>query len=133
MADTGHGASITFSGGFSATCRMLKSPQFELPAVDDTHLGITGSFMTSIPGDLQNIGEIEMEFQFNPNSQPTFTVQTITLRFPVPSGQTNGATLAGTGFLTKWGDVELKTNELMVAKGSIKFDGKTGPTWTASS
>lgn len=133
--DTGHGASITFSGGFAADIKMIEPPEFSIPALDITHLGTTGSYMQKVAGDLQDLSEVEFDFFFNPQTRPTIggTAQTITITFPVPSGLTTGATLAGTGFLTKWKPQGLKTNEMMMAKGSIQFDGVTGPTWTSAS
>ena len=59
--------------------------------------------------------------------------ETITITFPVPAGMTNGATLAGKGIVHKRRTADLKNNELMMGKFSVKWTGTTGPTYTAAS
>lgn len=137
MADTGHGATLTFgTTGYTANRRMIGGSEFELPDVEKGHLGTTG-FQEYMPGDLTEPGEFEAEFEFDPgtaNQVPTLgTVETITVTYPIKSGQSAGGTLAGTGYLKKFGTPELRTNTLMVAKGTVKWDGVTGPTFTAGS
>lgn len=136
MADTGHGTTITFSGGFTAQIRMVQQPEFEIPVVDISHLAqTTGAAELKMAGDLMKCSPVEFEWLFSPNTRPTLggTAQTITITFPIPAGGSTGATLVGTGFINKWTPGEQKSNTEMLAKGSIQFDGATGPTWTNGS
>lgn len=130
MADTGNGATITMSDGFTASYTMIGGFEQEIPAIEDSHL-TTSTKKTYIPGDLYEPGEWPAEFQYNPNTQPSIgTVLTITITYPVPSGSSNGATHAGTGFIKKRKFPELKNNELMIGEYVVQWDGKTGPTFT---
>jgi len=135
MADTGNTATIAFgTSGFTANFQMIGGTEQERPSIPDSHLGTT-TRDTFIPGDLFDPGEFESEYQFDPDDQPPISgaAETVTVTFPVPAGQSNGATLAGTGFVTKWKSADLRNNELMVATVTVKWDGKTGPTWTDAS
>lgn len=133
MADTGNGASITMSDGFTAAYTMIGGFEQEIPAIDTSHLGSTTK-KTYRPGDLYEPGEFEAEFQYDPNNQPSIgTTLTITITYPVPSGSSNGATASGTGFIKKRKFAELKNNELMVGTYTVQWDGSTGPTFADAS
>lgn len=135
MADTGNTSTIVFAtSGFTANFHMIGSFEQERPDIKTSHLGTTG-FETYIPGDLVEPGEFEVEFEYDPDEQPPISsaAETITITHPVPSGSSNGATCAGTGYIKKWSSAELKNNELMVAKATVKWDGGTGPAWADAS
>ena len=69
---------------------------------------------------------------FNPDQVKALgTVETGTLTFPPQGSQTNGATLAGTGFLRKRGFNGLENNVRVEGVYEFMFDGKTGPAYTA--
>lgn len=137
MADTGHGATLTFgTTGFTLNRRMIGGSEFELPDVNKSHLGTTG-FEEYMPGDLEEPGEFEAECEFTPGAAGSIpargTVETITQTYPIATGQSAGGTLAGTGYIKKVGTPELRTNTLMVVKVTVKWDGVTGPTFTPGS
>lgn len=132
MADTGNTATISFgTSGFTANVHVIGGMDFTRPSIPTSHLGTT-NFESVIPGDLIELGEFENEFEFDPDEQPPISAvaETITITFPVPTGMSNGATLAGSGFLTKWTTPEVRNNTLMVARYTVKFDGLTEPAWT---
>lgn len=132
MADTGNTSTITFgTSGFTANFHMIGSFEQERPVVKTSHLG-TSNRETYIPGDLYEPGSFECEFEYDPDEQPPIggAAETITITHPVPSGSSNGATAAGSGFISKWSSAELKNNELMVGKCTVQFDGITGPTFS---
>jgi hypothetical protein len=134
MADTGNTATIAFAtSGFTANYHRIGGTEQERPAIKTSHLGTTNT-ETYIPGDLIEPGEFEVEFEFDPNNQPPITAvaETVTVTFPTPTGGSAGATLAGTGFVTKWKSADLANNELMVASATVQWDGLTEPTWTDS-
>jgi hypothetical protein len=135
VADTGNGATLTLSSGFTANLTSIGGAEPEVPDVNDSHLGLAaGSYETYQPGDLIEAGEQEFEIHYNPNDPPTLrTVQTCTITYPVPSGLTNGATKAGTGYIKKFKEPDLKNNELMTGVITWKWDGKTGPAFADAS
>lgn len=92
--------------------------------------GETGN-MTFIPGDLSDPGELQFTGHFKTNEQPPLdsAAETVTLAWPLASGDATNATLAGTGFLTSF-EVTADLDEVMEASGSLKFSGNL--TWTDS-
>lgn len=140
MADTGNTAALTFgTTGFSAAIaprNMIGSTEFELPKINKSSLATTG-FEEYIPGDLEEPGEVEIECQFDPGVSGTVpargTVETVTITYPVKSGQSSGGTVAGTAFIRKVSLPELRNNLLMAIKVLVAWDGVTGPTYTPGS
>lgn len=131
MADTGNSATISFgTSSFTAAYTEIGGTEQELPKIMTSHLG-TSTKHTYIPGDLYEPGEMDCEFQYDPDTEPPIgTVETITVTYPIPTGKTGGATLAGTGFISKRKTASLKNNELMVGTYTVCWDGLTGPTFT---
>lgn len=90
--------------------------------LDTTHLGTTAT-RTKIPSDLDEPVQLDCEIFYDPNEPPpTGVVQTGTLTFPVPSGSSNGATLAGSCFLVSSGG-SLGVESLMTGNFKIQFAG----------
>lgn len=135
MPDTGNLASITFgTSGFTASLTSIKPGAIKRPRINTSHLSTTSaSGEQYIPGDLPDYDESEIEGQYNPNDQPPFNgaAETITITFPVPSGLSTGATLAGSGFVTEFAIGALKNNELMTF--SAKISWATLPTFADAS
>lgn len=135
MAGTGNTATIVFgTTGFTGNFEMVGGTEQEREKIEDSHLGTTTT-KTYFPGDLKEPGEFEAEFQFDPDVQPPIdnVPETVTITFPVPTGLSNGATLAGTAFVTKWKSADLRNNEKMMATATVSWDGKTAPAWTNAS
>lgn len=133
--DTGHGATVTLSSSaesFNWTGIDLGSST--LDAIETTWLG-SGAKKTFMPGDVSDEGEVTIPFQFDAEAAlPTKgTVQTLTLTFPTATGQTTPANLAGTGFITNVTRPNLQTGQLQTGQLTFKFNGLTGPTFTAAS
>lgn len=81
----------------------------------------------------------EFRYLFDPDDIPPLTAaaETLTITWQLPSGQSSGATLAGTGFVIDYTPPELEDvlegeDSLLVASFNWRWDGNTGPTWTAS-
>lgn len=135
--DTGHGATLTLStnSGSYKIRAIPKNLEESLPVVDISHLGTTGPRET-MPGDLTELGEIEVDILFEAvTGMPSIgTVETATITFPLQStGATTAANIAGTAFIRMRAFPSLQTNGEMLAKIGIKYDGATGPTFTAAS
>jgi hypothetical protein len=135
--DTGHGFSITF-GTTSFTGKLRGVPtnlSRTLPVVNISHAATSGEQET-MPGDLIELGEIEVDVLFEAvTGLPALgTVETITITFPLQSsGASTAANIAGTGFLINATFPPLQSNQEMLGKIRFKYDGATGPTFTAAS
>ena len=137
MALTGNGTTIAFAtSGFSANVYSIGGTTQTRDSLETSHLGTSGvkEFM---PDALIDGGESEIEFEWNP-SFSTFppinaAAETISITFPLASGQSTNATLAGTGFLTSATSGSAVNGEIMRGSATIKWDGLTGPTYTAGS
>ena len=138
---TGQGVTLTFgTSGFTASLHSVTGTERTREPVEDSHLGLaSGSEMTFVPNDLIDGGEFTFRYEWNQSfgTFPPITgaAETVTVTFPLRSGETTNATLAGTGFMTrdKGADIELNSASVMEGEGTIKWDGKTGPTYTAGS
>lgn len=131
--DVGTGISLTFgTSGFSAELLSVNHNAISREGVDTTHMGSTMN-REMIPVDLVNPGTVDFEIHFDPDAQPPISdsAETLTITFPNPSGGTSGATLEGTGFVTEWAFTS-PLEDKMTASFTWQWDGKTGPTWTAS-
>jgi len=133
MADTGNGATVTFTaldGTSSSTAignvRSVNLGEQSMPVIDTSHLGTT-NYLTSIPGDLQDPGEISMEVIFDQDTVgiPSLgTVEDIIITFPiVTTGNTTNATYTASGFFSSVSLPEVVNNELMMMTLTFKCDG----------
>lgn len=137
MADTGNSATVAFgTSGFSANVYSIGGTSQSREALEDSHLGTTNQ-KTFIPADLIEPGEFEIEFEWD-QSFSTFppiaaAAETVTITFPLKSGETTAATLAGTGFLTEASGPDVENGTIMRGSATIKWDGKTEVAYTAGS
>lgn len=135
--DTLHGTTIAFATtSFTANFNQIGGTEESREAIETTHLGTT-DYRTFAVGDLVDPGGFDAEFQWNP-SFGTFppissAAETITITFPLASGEVTNATLAGTGFLTsaKGGDAVRNATDLAVGTLTVKWSDQA--TYTAGS
>lgn len=132
MADVGTGTTIVFgTSSFAAEVLQINGENVSRAVIDTSHMGTTGA-RTKMPGDLHDEGEVTMNIAFNPNNEIPVdaAVETITITFPVPSGDSNGATAAGSGFISgySWTD---PLEDKMTADITITWADDV--TWTDSS
>ncbi len=138
---TGQGVTIAFStSSFTASMHMIGGTERTRPAVEDTDLSIAAnSERTYIPHDLIEAGEFVARFEWNQSFSVypplTAATETITITYPMRSGESTAATLAGTGFLIRDKSADIEVNQSGVIEGeyTVKWDGKTGPAYTAGS
>lgn len=136
--DTGHGATVTFgTTSWSGKIRGIPTNlATSRPVVNISHLGTSGQQET-MPGDLEELREVELDVLFEGVTGLPATstaAETVTITFPLQaSGATTAANIAGTAFIASTEYPALQTNQEMLGKIRIKYDGATGPTWTASS
>lgn len=137
MADTGNTTTVTFgTTSFAPTINSITVGEMTREALDDSHLGTTGQ-MTKIASDLIDAGGFEMEIQWDQSAGTfppiTTAAETITINFPLKSGEATRATLAGTGFITSVSGPNIANGEIMVATIGVTWDGKTEAAYTAGS
>lgn len=132
-ADVGTGTTIVFAtSGFAAGILDVNEDEISRAVIDKTVMASTGN-RRKMPGDLVDWGDVTFEFEFDPDEQPPISAapETITITFPVPSGGSTGATLAGEGFISAW-QWGSPLEDKMTAQATITWTGDTGPTWTDS-
>lgn len=125
MADEGHGGSITFgTSGTTINARSIQRTGLTREAIGTTHLGTSGG-KTFQPGDTYDPGEVAVSFLWDPDTPMPYTAvaETITLTYPVPSGLTNGATEAASGFIINHDGGNMETDTEMLASITIKLSG----------
>jgi hypothetical protein len=127
----GNGTTFALSSGSVGTIISISPEEESIVAVPDDDLSTSTNHQKK-PGQLTEIGEMELVCVFNPDSVPALkTVVTGTLTFAPRTGQTNGAVRAGTGFIAKRKVQSIENDVRIVVNISFQFDGKTGPTYTA--
>lgn len=124
IADVGTGTTVAFgtSTTFDAQVTGVRVNGEEMAVIDVTHMGTTGT-RAKMLGDLKENVTVDVDMHYDPSETiPTGTSQTITITFPIPSGSTNGATLAGTGAIVSHsGDIPLE--DKMTGSYRIQFTG----------
>lgn len=135
--DTGHGATITFgTSSITWNWTTINVGERNRPAVDITHLAATEELFMA--GDLQQHSEVNLTFQFDPHGTAskyatTTTAETVTITWPTASGGSAGATLAGTGLITRVKFPDFATNQVQMGEMTVKWTGATAPAFTAGS
>lgn len=133
MADVGTGTTVAFgTSSFTAEVLSVNGNDISREDIETTHMGTT-NYRTFMPSDLVDGGSVDMEIAFDPDSQPPFTAaaETITITFPLPAGQSTPADVEFSGYVSSWSWSD-PLEERMTADITIKVDGETEPTWTAS-
>ena len=133
MALTGNGASISISG-FTGTVQTISGIEHTREALDVTPLD-AADFEEVDPAPLRSPGSVDVVYFYDSSNEAPLSgdAGTVTLTFPLKSGQTTAATLSGTGFLTRAAVTELNNTAKTMGEITVQWDGKTGPTYTAGS
>lgn len=132
MADTGHGATLTFgTTGGTWNCRSIGALDQNRPRVKTSYLG-TSAVDSFMPGDLTELSEVEAEIIYASTAGlPAIgsATETVTITYPISSGGNAASTVAAAGFITGTSYPELRTNELQI--GKIRFSFAGAATFTA--
>jgi len=139
MADIAHSTAITFSSGFIAELTDINWSGISREAIETSHMGLaaagSGKFgnRTFLPGELIDPGTLECEIAFDPDTLPPIAgaAETVTITWPLPSGQTTAGTFACSGFMTDFSLSAQLEGSRMTANVTIKLSGEC--TVTASS
>ncbi len=122
--DIGHGLEIDFgTSGFTAQITDVTPPESSRAAIDTSHLGTSGG-KTFMPADLVDNGELEIEFHFNPDTDPPIDqpAETITITWLGPDDAA-GATWAFSGFMTNYRPGAMVSEEKMGGTAVVKVSG----------
>lgn len=101
--DVGTGTTITHGTTSYAIEILNVDGEVSRAVVDTTHMGTTGA-RTKRVSDLYDPGSITVRAHLNPDEEAPYysAEETVTVTFPVPSGLTNGATVAATGAVSRF-------------------------------
>lgn len=118
------GATIAFSvSSFVADLISLTLPEESIEDIDTTHLGTTG-VKTSKPATLTSLSEIAAEFDHVPGiARIVGVVQNFTIAWPLRTGETTPYKRIYPGYVKTQGGEEMKTDNKMVTKVTIKPTG----------
>lgn len=129
--DVTTGSTIVFgTSGFTSEIMSFTWSGIAREPIDTSHLGTAAASSnefgnrTFIPGRLIDPGEATLERHFDPDQDiPIGAVaETITITFPLVTGDTTAANWAGSGFATAF-DVTGPLDEKMTATMTVKFSG----------
>lgn len=121
----GTGSTIAFStSSFTSDLITLTLPEVAREVIETTHLGTTVA-KTFKPAKLVNVGTISCEFDHDPNATALVKrdPETITISYPLLTGQTTPTRLVFTGFATAQGGEEFKTDSRMTTKVTLQVTG----------
>lgn len=103
--DVGHSTTITFQSGFYACVTNVEWSGISRESHDTSCNSTTGA-KTFIPGALYDPGELQVEGYFDAEESPvtpmTAAPETVTVTFPLQTGQATAANWAASGFMTEY-------------------------------
>lgn len=123
-AEVGTGATLTFASSvWTGNIISMNWTGIARESVPTSHLETVGG-RTFIVGDLHDPGELEIEFQYEPDDRPPFdqAAEIITVTYPLAGGSTP-ANHNASGFMTNFDPGVLGVDELMIGSATIKFSG----------
>lgn len=132
-----HGATFTF-GTDGGSWNLLSVGRYgePIPVIDDTHMGTT-TRRTKLPGDLADPQSLTIVVQNDSKeAYPTQGLaQTMTITYPLESGDSTAENMAGSGFIMdiRRPEFNVDTEAVQTLEIDIQYDGYTGPTRTVAS
>lgn len=131
MADSGYGLSVSH-GSFAGNIVGVEVGDITRQALETTHFASTDGWGEYIASKIQRMEPITFTVQYNPDTSPPITgaAATLTITWPLPSGQSTAATWAVSAFVTRVGHA-VALEEVM--ERELEFQPTGVPTFTASS
>lgn len=124
--DEGHGATLGLGTHTWDTAALIKSIAFDAIArqsLETTNLA-TANARTFMPEDLPDYGSVTVEFyHIDAIAPPYAAAETLTITYPVGSGQSGAATIAGSAFLVDYTPGSPAVGEIMMGSAKWKFTG----------
>jgi hypothetical protein len=124
MATLGFGSSITFSSGFCAAITDVKIGGLSREAVDVTSFASAGGYKEFIPSSLIDAGSLDVELNYDNDVAPPIAgaVETITVTFPLKTGESTAANISCSGFMTD-SEESVPMDDKLSQSITIKFTG----------
>ncbi len=133
IGDTGQGMTVTFgTSSLSLAVTEVTVGTISVDTLDVSTLATTG-FQELITSDLKKIGKCKLKGVFVASATaPTVggAAETMTITYPLFTGNVQAANLAGTAVFTDWKAPDGKLGEVMMFECEFQYDGDTGPTYT---
>lgn len=129
--DVGHGTTITFgTSGWTGNIESVTWGGISRTVIETSHMGTAAAGAnkfgnrTYVPGDLVAPGQITLAVHFNPQTNPPIgaAAETITVTFPLVSGDATPATWAASGFVVSF-DLQDPMDDKMTASLVIQLSG----------
>lgn len=142
QADTGNGATLTQTGTDAAVLnffttvqvKRIEFPEESVEKLDSSHLGTT-TYRSYIPADLSDPPSLTVSCIFDTSvdlPSAGADMGTVTVTYPLRTGEVGAATYAGTGYLGAITRPTVANGEIMEVSLRVDFDGETGPAFTKS-
>ena len=133
MCVTGNGVTIAFDADSSYFGRVTEMtlPTFSIEEIEDNDLSTTTNF-EYCPADLidHSEGSVTVAWEGEALGDAIGTLGTILITW-VGSGATTDASITGTGFVKSYDFGTTSNNARHERTYTFRWDGKTGPTFTA--
>ena len=124
--DTFFGGSITFGTSTVDNIDIISGSRsgLSVDSIDVSHAGTTGDNKPYIPGDLNEGGSYSFDVIYDPDDDDMDALigvsQTITVTYPLKSGDTTAASCAFTGWIESW-DEDLPIDDKMTGTLVLKI------------
>jgi hypothetical protein len=133
VGDTGQGMTATFgTSSLSLAVTEIEVGAHTIDMLDVSTLASTG-FEKLIASDLKKAGKVKLKFVFvTAATMPVIggAPETMTLTYPLQTGNVLAANLAGTAVFTDLKLPDGKLGEVLFGECEWQYDGATGPTYT---
>ena len=133
IGDTGNGATATFgTSTLSLAVVGMKIGEQTIDMLDVSTLATT-SDQEMISSDLKKTQDVTLDVLFVATATAPVVgaaPETMTITFPLFTGTTVAATLAGTAQFISFKLPDLANGQLMMSQVKWKYNGDTGPTYT---
>lgn len=133
IGDTGNGATATFgTSSLSLAITNIQIGEISIDMLDVSTLATT-DFEEMVSSDLKKAPEVTLNVLFVASATAPVVggaAETMTITWPLFTGTTGAATLAGTAQFTSFKLPDLQNGQIMSAQVKWKFNGDTGPTYS---
>ena len=133
LGDTGNGATVAFgTSSLSLAVTSIQIGEIAIDMLDGSTLATT-DYQETIASDLKRTPEVTLNVLFVASATAPVVggaAETMTVTFPLLTGTTTAANLAGTAQFTSFKLPDPQNGQLMTAQVKFKYNGDTGPTYT---
>lgn len=133
LGDTGNGATATFgTSSLSLAITKITIGEITIDMLGVSTLATT-DYMEEIASDLKKAPEVTLEFIFGTLANAPAVggaAETMTVTFPLRTGEGTAANLAGTAQFTAFKLPDLENGKIQSGSCKWKYNGDTGPAYT---